>query len=226
VTALAAVPVSGLGAASVALQEAINAFTTLFVIIDPIGTAPIFVALTVGLAPAARRRIALRGVAVGGLILTLFALTGDAVLRTVGISMPAFRVAGGILLFLTALDMLFETRTERRERRAEEETPDPSVFPLALPLIAGPGAITSIILLMGEHEGDLAGQAMVMGTMVAVLAMALVLLLLAGLVERLLRRTGVMVLTRVLGMLLAALAVQFVLDGLAQTGLLQAAPPA
>jgi len=209
-----------IGLSDALLQDAINSFTTLFVIIDPIGTAPIFVALTVGMSAAARRRIAFRGVIVGGLILTLFAWAGDAVLAFVGISMPAFRVAGGILLFLTALDMLFEKRTERREKRAEEDHDDPSVFPLALPLIAGPGSITSVILLMSDHEGDLQGQAMVMGVMLAVLLMVLALLLLAGLVERLLRRTGVMVLSRVLGMLLAALAVQFVLDGLAGTGLI------
>lgn len=204
----------------VQIQDAINAFTTMFVIIDPIGTAPIFLALTAGMGAAVRRRVAIRGVVVGGAILTVFALAGDAVLAFVGISMPAFRVAGGILLFLTALDMLFEKRTERREKQAEEPVNDPSVFPLALPLIAGPGAITSMILLMNEHPGDMAGQAMVMGVMYAVLLLVFVLLLLSGPLERLLRRTGVMVVTRVLGMLLAALAVQFVFDGLAEIGVL------
>ena len=200
------------------LQDAINSFMTLFVIIDPVGNTPIFLALTAGLAAAERRRIAMRGVLVGAGILTLFALAGDAVLAFVGISMPAFRVAGGILLFLTAVDMLFEKRTERREKRAEEEVPDPSVFPLALPLIAGPGSITTVILLMDSHSGDVQGQAMVMGVMFAVLSLAFILLLLAGQLERLLRRTGVMVITRVLGMLLAALAVQFVFDGLTEIG--------
>ncbi|MFK7943923.1 MAG: MarC family protein [Paracoccaceae bacterium] len=202
------------------IQDAINAFTTLFVIIDPVGTAPIFLALTAGMATRERRRVAIRGILVGAGILTLFALAGDAVLSFVGISMPAFRVAGGILLFLTALDMLFEKRTERREKRAEDTENDPSVFPLALPLIAGPGSITTIILLMDEHSGDWQGQGMVMGTMFSVLLLAFVLLLLSGPLERLLRRTGVMVVSRVLGMLLAALAVQFVFDGLAEIGVL------
>ena len=205
------------------IQDAINAFTTLFVIIDPIGNAPIFLALTAGMGAAARRRVAVRGIAVGAAILTLFALAGDAVLSFVGISMPAFRVAGGILLFLTAIDMLFEKRTERREKRAEDRDStenDPSVFPLALPLIAGPGSITTMILLMDAHAGDLQGQALMMGVMFSVLAMAFLLLLLAGPLERVLRRTGVMVVTRVLGMLLAALAVQFVFDGLAEIGAL------
>ena len=137
--------------------------------------------------------------------------------------MPAFRIAGGLLLFLIAVDMLFEKRTERREKRAEEEIPDPSVFPLALPLIAGPGSITTVILLMDGQAGNLQGQVIVLGTLAAVLLLVLILLLLSGLVERLLRRTGVLVVTRLLGMLLAALAVQFVLDGLAATGLVPGA---
>ena len=202
------------------LQEAINAFTTLFVVVDPVGNAPIFLALTVGATAAQRRSIAIRGVLVAGMILTLFALAGDEVLVFVGISMPAFRIAGGLLLFLTAFDMLFEKRTERREQRADEAVDDPSVFPLALPLIAGPGSITAIILLMHEHEGDLEGQAMVLGVMVALLLLVLAFLLMAPLLERLLKRTGTMVITRVLGMLLAALAVQFVLDGLKGVGAL------
>lgn len=202
------------------LQDAINSFTTLFVIMDPVGNAPIFLALTAGMTAVDRRRIALRGVVVGAAILTLFALAGDAVLSFAGISMPAFRVAGGLLLFLTAVDMLFEKRTERREKRAEEPVNDPSVFPLAMPLIAGPGSITTVILLMDQHAGSVEGQVMIMGVMFSVLLLTLVLLLMAGLLERLLRRTGVLVVTRVLGMLLAALAVQFVFDGLAEIGAL------
>ncbi|MEM7211795.1 MAG: MarC family protein [Pseudomonadota bacterium] len=202
------------------LNDAINTFTTLFVVVDPIGNAPIFLALTVGMSAADRRRIAVRGVLVAGMILTLFALVGQAVLDFVGITMPAFRIAGGLLLFLTALDMLFEKRTERREKRAEEQIQDPSVFPLALPLIAGPGSIAAVILLMHEHEGDLAGQGMVMGVLFGLLLLVLCFLLLAGPLERLLRRTGTMVVSRVLGMLLAALAVQFVLDGFAMINVL------
>ena len=202
------------------LQDAINVFTTLFVVVDPIGNAPIFLALTVGATAAQRRSIAIRGVLVAGMILTLFALAGDEVLAFVGISMPAFRIAGGLLLFLTAIDMLFEKRTERREQRADEAVDDPSVFPLALPLIAGPGSITAVILLMHEHDGDLQGQAMVLGVMAGMLLLVLTFLLMAPLLERLLKRTGTMVITRVLGMLLAALAVQFVLDGMQGIGVL------
>lgn len=202
------------------MQDAINAFTTLFVVIDPVGNAPIFLALTAGASVAQRRNIAFRGVLVAGVILTLFALAGDAVLAFVGISMPAFRIAGGLLLFLTAIDMLFEKRTERREQRADEPVADPSVFPLALPLIAGPGSITAVILLMHEHDGSLEGQGMVLGVVAVMLLLTLAFLLMAPLLERVLRRTGTMVITRVLGMLLAALAVQFVLDGLRGVGAL------
>ncbi len=204
------------------LNEAINDFTTLFVVIDPVGNVPIFLALTVGMSAAQRLRVALRGVLIGAFILVLFGLAGDAILKFVGISMPAFKIAGGILLFATALDMLFEKRTERREARAEarleDSVDDPSVFPLATPLIAGPGSIASIILLMDGQSGDLEGQAAVAVALLAVLVVTLALLLLAGPLERLLGRTGTMVVTRLLGMLLAALAVQFVIDGLNASG--------
>lgn len=200
----------------------ITAFVTLFVIVDPIGLLPLFVALTQGATRSQRNAIALRACAVAAVILTVFALSGEAVLGFVGISMPAFRVAGGILLFVTAFDMLFERRTKRREDQAgeaeEDDHNDPSVFPLAIPLIAGPGSIASVILLAGQQPGVL-GLVMVLGVMAAVLALVLVLFLLGGQFERLLGRTGINVVTRLLGMLLAALSVQFVLDGLRDFGL-------
>jgi len=195
----------------------ITAFVTLFVIIDPIGLAPLFVALTHGMDARTRRGIAIRACVIAAMLLVLFAALGEAVLGFVGISMPAFRVAGGILLFLTALDMLFERRSKRREDQADER-PDPSVFPLAIPLIAGPGAIASVILLTGEM-GGLQGFATTVLVMAAVLGIVFALFMVAGLLERALGRTGINVVTRLLGMLLAALAVQFVLDGLRAFGL-------
>ncbi|MFP4328976.1 MAG: MarC family protein [Paracoccaceae bacterium] len=196
----------------------VTAFTTLFVVIDPIGLAPLFVALTQGMTGAERRAIALRACGVAVAVLTLFAVFGEAVLGFVGISMPAFRIAGGILLFLTALDMLFERRARRREDQTEGDQPDPSVFPLAIPLIAGPGAIASVILLTGQQPG-VAGLAWVIGVMVSVVAAVFLLFLAGGLIERALGRVGINVVTRLLGMLLAALSVQFVLDGLQAFGL-------
>jgi len=201
--------------------ELITAFVTLFVIVDPIGLAPLFVALTQGMTPAARRAVGLRACLVGVLLLTLFGLLGEALLQAVGISLPAFRIAGGILLFLTALDMLFERRSKRREgqaREAEDDpSDDPSVFPLATPLIAGPGAMASMILLVGE--GDWTRVLAVHLVMLAVILLVFLFFLAAGLLERLLGPMGINMVTRLLGMLLAALSVQFVLDGLRAVGL-------
>lgn len=201
----------------------ITAFVTLFVIIDPVGMTPLFVALTQGIDARRRRIIALRACVTAALILIVFAAFGEAVLGFVGISMPAFRIAGGILLFITALDMLFDRRTKRRkstadEAETEDDSDDPSVFPLAIPLIAGPGAIATMILLAGQRPGT-EGLLWVIGVMLAVIALALVLFMGAGLLERALGKTGINVITRLLGMLLAALAVQFVLDGLRGFGL-------
>ena len=191
----------------------ITAFVTMFVVIDPIGLAPLFVALTQGVPKRQRRNIALRACGMGMAILIAFALFGEAVLGFVGISMPAFRVAGGILLFITALDMLFERRTKRREDQTEDAQNDPSVFPLAIPLIAGPGAIASVILLTGQKPG-IEGLALVLAITALVLGVCLALFLASSFIERALGKTGITVVTRLLGMLLAALSVQFVLDGL------------
>ena len=204
------------------VQFVMTAFVTLFVVIDPLGMTPLFVALTQGMTAEARRNIALRSCAVALVVLKLFAVFGDKVLGYAGISMPAFRVAGGILLFLTALDMLFERRTKRREDQADkghtDPDDDPSVFPLAIPLIAGPGAIASMILLTGQHPG-IEGLFVTLGVMVSVIALVFVLFLASPLLERAMGQTGTNVVTRILGMLLAALSVQFVMDGLAAFGI-------
>ncbi len=197
----------------------ITSFVTLFVIIDPIGLTPVFLALTQGMKPKQRRAIAIRAALTGVGILFAFALFGESVLGFIGISMPAFRVSGGVLLFLTALDMLFERRTARRQHQGDEIAPedDPSVFPMAIPLIAGPGSIATVILLTGQHPG-VEGLATVMAIVVAVIALMLVLFSVSGLLERLLGPVGINVATRLLGMLLAALSVQFVLEGLRAFG--------
>ena len=198
------------------IEALVAAFVTLFVIIDPVGLAPLFVAMTQGATPQHRREVAVRACLLGFLLLTLFGLLGEAVLGFVGISMPAFRIAGGVLLFLTALDMLFERRTERRRNQLGPH--DPSVFPLATPLIAGPGAIATMILLTGRADGAVE-IVLIHLVMAAVIGLVLVFCLAAGLIERLLGPIGTNVVTRLLGMLLAALSVQFVLDGLADFGL-------
>lgn len=202
------------------LPALIAAFTTLFVIIDPPGLTPLFLALTQGMTPSQRRVIAIRSVVIAFCLMVAFILLGEALLGFIGISMPAFRIAGGVLLFLTALEMLFQKRQARREDNAtegaEEHTEDPSVFPLALPLIVGPGAITTLILLAGQSDSVVDVLAII-GVVVAVLLILLAFLFASNPVERVLGKTGLNIVTRVLGMLLAALAIQFVLDGISQT---------
>jgi multiple antibiotic resistance protein len=201
------------------LDVALQAFTTLFVVIDPPGLVPVLLALTVGVAATERRRMALKGVLIAALILLGFALVGDAVLRLLGIGLPAFRTAGGVMLMLIALEMVFERRTERRSRTADELRDvgghdDISVFPLAIPLLAGPGAITSIMLLMARYQGDVASQAVVIAVLAVVMALCVVTFLFVEPVERLLGPTLTHVISRLLGILLAAVAVQYIFDGL------------
>ena len=198
----------------------ITAFATLFVVIDPPGLVPMFIALTQGMSNDHRRAMALRACIIAAALLTLFGLAGESILTFIGISMPAFRIAGGILLFLTALDMLFERRTTRREGQLADPDHDPSVFPLATPLIAGPGAITSVILLVGQSGPGWTGTITVIALMLAMIAVTYAFLLASPPLERLLGRTGTIVITRLLGMLLAALSVQFVIDGVKGTGLI------
>jgi multiple antibiotic resistance protein len=199
------------------LEFAFNSFVTLLVVIDPLGLSPIFAALTRGYPEMRKRQAAIRGTALGAAILFVFALAGNALLEALGISIPAFRIAGGILLFFLALDMIFASPTGLRSRtiREQEEISyehDVSVFPLAIPLIAGPGAITTVLLYTGDRS--VTELATFLAVLLVVLLLTLVSLLLAPRIMRLFGETGSNVLTRVLGVLLAALAVQFVLDGL------------
>jgi len=194
----------------------VSAFVTFLVVIDPPGCAPIFAGLTKGATPAHRRAMAVRSVLIAAGILLFFALLGEDLLRALGISLSAFRIAGGIMLFLIAIDMVFEKRTERREHRAQEvsasEAEDISVFPMAIPMIAGPGSIASVMLLMARSEG-LARSMMVLGALVATLVLTLVALLAAGPLMRLLGHKMEAMISRLLGVILAALAAQFVIDG-------------
>lgn len=200
------------------LETAIYAFVTFFVVLDPPGMGPIFIGLTHGETAEFRRRMALRGTVIAALILLAFAFAGDFLLRALGVSLAAFRIAGGILLFLIAFDMLFarETpmrRTTTREDAEAEAKHDISVFPLAIPLIAGPGGLTSVVLLMGRAGNDTMTELAVLFVMLLVLLIILAVLLAADRFTRWLGATGTNVISRVLGIILAALAVQFVIDG-------------
>ena len=194
----------------------LTSFVALFIIIDPIGLTPVFIAITQGMDDTLRRKVALRSVLVSAFVISLFIAGGETVLGFIGISMPAFRIAGGILLFLTALDMLFQRRSKRRENQTEQElVEDPSVFPLAIPLIIGPGAIATVILIAGAKPG-LVGVASTGFITALVLLTVFVFFSAASRIEKLLGKTGIDVLTRLLGMLLAALSVQFVIEGLVE----------
>jgi len=196
----------------------LSALVTFFVVIDPPGCAPIYAGLTNGATPAHRRSMAIRAVVVAAIILFVFAAVGEAMLKALGVSLSAFRIAGGIMLFLIALEMVFEKRTERREDRAAKvaqspEVEDVSIFPMAMPMIAGPGSIASVMLMMSRNHG-LEKVAVVLAALATILALTLVALLAAGPLMRLLGARIEAVITRILGVLLGALAVQFVIDGI------------
>ncbi len=199
----------------------ITAFVTLFLVIDPIGLLPMFISLTYDHAPK-RASIAIRACLIAIVILAVFGLVGEKLLDFIGIGLPAFRISGGLLLFLIAVEMLFNKRAQRREEQSEDtpEGDDPSVFPLATPLIAGPGAMAAMILLASDMQNSPTAIAVVMAAMVSVVALVGFGFLMGNALERLLGKTGITVITRLMGMLLAALSVQFVVDGLRGLGVL------
>ncbi|MCC7393625.1 MAG: MarC family protein [Sphingomonadaceae bacterium] len=196
----------------------ISAFVTLFVVIDPPGCAPIYASLSSGASDAQRRSMAIRAVLIAGGILFFFAMFGEALLSFLHIDLDSFRIAGGIMLFIIAVDMVFERRTERRHDRAERiratpEVEDVSVFPMAMPMIAGPGSIASVMLLVAQSDG-LPRAMVIFGALVLVLLLTLAALLLAAPMMKVIGAKAETVVTRLLGVLLAALAAQFVIDGL------------
>ena len=199
------------------LDLAITALVTLFVVVDPIGLAPTFLAVTEGLPRRARGDVAVRASLLAGAILIGTALIGDVLLRALGITLPAFRIAGGLLLFAIAFEMVLGVRM-RREGQAAEEAVEEHVrniaaFPLAIPLLAGPGAITATVLLAGRAGSNLLLTGLLLAVVVVVALASLAAFLLAGRISGLLVHTGNIVLSRLLGVLLAALAVQYVVDG-------------
>lgn len=196
----------------------LDSFVLLLVVIDPIGLVPMFVSLTRDVVPEQVRRMAVQGVLIAAAILFVFVVFGGGLLTLLGIGMPAFQVAGGILLFLLAVDMVFARGSGIRAATAPEEDEarhrkDISVFPLAIPLIAGPGAMTTLLLQLGDEGFDLVRIAALLAVLALVLAITLGALFASGRLMRWLGRTGANVVSRVLGVILAALAAQYVLDG-------------
>ncbi len=205
------------------LSLLLAAFVTFFVAIDPVAMAPMFATMTSQMTPEWRRHMAWKSIAIATGILLAFAFGGAWLLEQIHVSIDAFRIAGGLLLFLIAVDMLFEKRAERRDERAEEvaakqashpgRQDDISVFPLAIPLISGPGAIASIMLFFAEHE-DIQSRVVILISVGANLALCLIAFLAAGPLSRIMGQTVASMLTRIFGILLAALAAQFVVDGI------------
>ena len=199
------------------LEFLISALVTLLVVVDPLGLVPAFVAITQGLPTRSRRSVALRACLIAAAILAGSALIGDWLLRTLSITLPAFRIAGGLLLFSIASEMVFGVRIVRQSRQAEEAIEEHvrniAAFPLAIPLMAGPGAITATVLLAGRAGGDPLRLGALLGVIAVVLALCFVVFTLAARIARLLGTTANIVASRLLGVLLAALAVQFVIDG-------------
>ncbi len=201
------------------VEFATSALVTMLVTLDPPGLAPIFLSLTRGMSDAERRQVAIRASIIAFCIMGFFGVAGDIVLKALGVSLPAFRIAGGLLLFWIAFEMVFERRTERKQQTADtaitlDHIRNVAAFPLAIPLMAGPGALTAMILLAGRAGGDpllLATLAVICGL---VILACLAVFLTATPIAKLLGVTGNVVLTRLLGVILAALAVQFVIDGI------------
>ena len=205
------------------LAALLPAFVSLFVVIDPPGLLPVFMVLTEGTGRAHKRAMAWRTVLIAGCVLLVFAFLGKRILDLFGISLPAFQIAGGIMLFLIAAEMVFERRSEKRHQRArsihegrpeEGEVDDIAVFPMAIPMIAGPGSISTVMLLTGEAEGDVALQAGIAATLVLLLASCYVFFLCADRIGRFMSLGMAKAFSRILGIVLAALAAQYILDGM------------
>lgn len=207
------------------LETATVALATFFATIGPLDVAAVYAGLTATELPKRRRQMAVRGTLIAGSILIVFAITGDTLLALLGISLAALRTGGGILLLLIGIEMVFARSSGGTSTTAEEEQEargkqDISVFPLATPLIAGPGAMGAVILLMANAEGDIVLQAIVIGALIVILLGTLALLLIAAKIQQWLGVTGMHVVTRIFGVLLSALAVQFIFDGIVQSGIL------
>lgn len=201
------------------VEQVISWFATLFVIVDPIGILPIFISVTVGMTPNQRVRTALLGCLLAAIILTLFVLLGDAILARLGIGLPAFRIAGGILLFWISFQMVFEKR-RRREKDSEvekmgvEDIRSIAAFPIAVPLLSGPGSITAAMLLAAPIKGDSGSMMMLLATIVVLYAISALVLAGSPIVDKILGSTVRAIISRLFGVLLAAMAIQFIVDGI------------
>lgn len=203
------------------MTDALNAFVVLFIVVDPIGVAWMFATFTAASSQAQQRKMAFRGVVLAGVIMYLFFFLGDGLLKWMAISLPAFRIAGGILLFLLSLEMVFARQSGLRsttsgEQHEAELKQDVSVFPLAFPLLAGPGALTTVLLMAGQAE-VIVDRMLMMGVILLISIVSMLALLMSRPITQMLGETGANVISRLLGLILAALAVQYVIDGIHQS---------
>jgi len=204
-----------------AFQDLLREFITLFVVIDPVGTIPVFLFATAAVPQHLHRSFALRAVLVSALVLGLFLVLGQIILEGIGLRLGAFQIAGGIILFLFALSMIFgETKAASEIKEAENEDLSGAVFPLAIPSIASPGAILAVVILTDNHSTGIVEQTMTAVVLLFVLVITFLLLLLASKIQKLIGQTGVSVISRVMGLILATVAVDSVLQGLEQMGVL------
>lgn len=207
-------------------SDIVREFVTLFVVIDPIGTIPVFIYATTSIPARLHFSFALRAILTATLVLLFFLVAGQLLLESIGLRLGAFQIAGGIVLFLFALTMIFgeskpQSEIEEAEKEAENEDLSGAVFPLAMPSIASPGAILAVVILTDNHSIAISDQAITAGLLLAVLAITFVLLLLAGQIQRLIGNTGASIVSRVMGLILATVAVDSILQGFEQVGVLQ-----
>lgn len=207
------------------IETATVALATFFATIGPLDVAAVFAALTASHSPQRRRQMAVRGASIAGVVLLLFAITGEQVLSLLGISLAALRTGGGILLLLIGIEMVFARTSGSTSTTDEEEAEamgkqDISVFPIATPLIAGPGAMGATVLLIANTEGNLTEQAVIIASLIVIILMTLAMMMLSAQIDRVFGKTGMHVITRIMGVLLSALAVQFIFDGIAASGLI------
>ncbi len=204
------------------VRQIFTIFFTIFIVIDPLGLIPVFLALTVGQSKKERRNTIFKSVLTALFVLSLFILFGRGILSFLGILPGSFFVAGGILLFITSLDLLIGHRQRTKISEAVEEKEDVSIFPLGIPMLAGPGTITTILLFVSESREILFVEAVLFGAVVATLSVALMTMFLSGLFLRIFKKTGVSIIQRIMGIILSGLAVQFIYEGLLKLQIIKA----
>ena len=196
------------------LEIFLQYFVLYFVVIDPIGTTPLFLVVTKGLNAKDKNKVAFEGVLIATIVLLFFAFFGNYVLKYLGISFPAFTIAGGVILFLIALEMLFDIRSERKKKAINDKRDKISIFPIAIPLLAGPAAITSVILTISQAEGSYSLLIINIICLISVMLVSFIILRVFTKFQKFINEKIINIFSRVIGIILAALSIQYILDGI------------